>query len=294
MTVERQVLGRGLDQLLGRTEQKIEQKGASFNTGGSLENKILQIDIERIQPDPAQPRKYFDNKALEELAQSIKEQGLIQPIVVTKKGEHQYLLIAGERRWRAVQKLGWTRIPTIVRGKEEQQEKRLTLALVENIQRQDLNPMEEAKAFDWLLTEKKWTQQKLAEQIGRERSSIANTLRLLNLHPEVQILLQKNKISISIAKLLLQEKSKEKQKVLARLASQTNMTVQNMEKHLKAANRSLAKQTAPMVASWLEASIERLSKKWKAPLSIKVGNKKTTLTITFTNPEEMKEFFNNV
>ena len=197
MSPNREVLGRGLDQLLGRTET---------TTSGSLENKVLQIAIERIHPDTKQPRRFFDEIALNNLALSIKEQGLLQPILVSKEKDETYKIIVGERRWRAVQKLGWSRIPVLLKNDTKQADQKMVLALVENLQRQDLNPIEEAYAFRFLLEENNWSQQKLAETMGRDRTSITNTLRLLNLHSDVQKLLSKNKISLSIAKLLLQEK----------------------------------------------------------------------------------------
>ena len=222
MSPDRVVLGRGLDQLLGRTETRSDSS--------SLENRVLQVPVERIHPDQKQPRRFFDETALNSLAQSIKKEGLLQPILVSKEKDNTYKIIAGERRWRAVQKLGWPRISVLLKKKPNRVDQKMVLALVENLQRQDLNPIEEAYAFQFLLKENGWPQQKLAETVGKDRSSIANTLRLLNLHSEVQKLLSKNKISLSIAKLLLQEKSLEKQAVLAKKAVQTKLTVRELEK----------------------------------------------------------------
>ncbi len=290
MAIERQVLGRGLDQLLGRTES------SPVASSAPLENRVLQMDVEKIQRDPKQPRQFFDDKSLEELAQSIKEQGLIQPIIVSKKDEKSYIIVAGERRWRAIQRLGWSRVPVILKNDEGKLVKRMTLALVENLQRENLNPLEEAKAFEWLLKEKNWTQQNLADKIGRDRSSITNTLRLLNLHPEAQDLLKKNKISLSIAKVVLQEKDLEKQKIIARMASQQNMTVREVEKYLKKQNskdrnKERKQNLAPL---WLELGCEKLSQKWKIPVSVNVGSRKMILNLTFLNSEQLKEFLNDV
>lgn len=288
MAIERQVLGRGLDQLLGRTESSSQQSS-------SLENRVLKIDIERIHPDPHQPRKFFDSKSLKELSQSIREQGLIQPIIVSKKDENSYIIIAGERRWRAVQSLGWSQIPVILKNDEGEQLKRMTLALVENLQRENLNPLEEARAFQWLLKERKWTQQNLADKVGRDRSSIANTLRMLNLHPEVQNLLSKNEISLSIAKLLLQEKDFEKQKFLARKASQQKLTVREVEKLLREQQvRGKKSQYNDVAPLWLKLGCEKLSQQWKTPIDYKIGSKKVVLNITFLNSEQLKEFFNDI
>ena len=285
--MERPVLGRGLDELLGNTEEE----APSFESP-SLENQVLHISIEKIKPDPNQPRRFFDEKSLEELANSMREQGLLQPIVASQENFGEYLIIAGERRWRAAQKIGWEKIPVIIKKTEGKTAQRKTLALVENLQRQDLNPMEEAQAFHWLMTHQNWTQNLLAEKIGKDRSSIANTLRLLNLHPEAQNLLAKNKISFSIAKLLLQEPSKEKQKIWGRMAAQNKLTVRELENKLKEANtpRQIQKKEIPL---WLKLGCDRLSKKWSLNVSLRSGAK-TSLVISFKDPEEIKEFIHHV
>ena len=286
MSPERQVLGRGLDELLGRAEPL-------DSPPSRLENQILKVDIERVHPNPHQPRRFFDETSLEELALSLKEQGMLQPIVVSENKQGDFLIIAGERRWRAAGKAGWARVPVIVKKDENEQTKRMTMALVENLQREDLNPIESARAFAWLLQTKKWSQQKLAEVIGWDRSSVANTLRLLGLHPEVQKLLGKNRISFSIAKLLLQEKSTEKQRIWARLASQQKLTVRELEQKLKQKENkhsSFAKEP-PL---WVQLGCNKLAKKWNLDVALKKGFKKTSIVISFTDPEQIKEFIDHV
>ena len=290
MTSERQVLGRGLDQLLGR----VETSSILENKRG-LDNRVLQVGIERVHPNPQQPRTHFDPHALKELAHSIKEQGLIQPIVVSQKQNGDFIIIAGERRWRAVQQLGWNRIPVIVKSDEGKREKRTVLALVENLQRQDLNPIEEAQAFSWLLNEKGWLQKDLADRIGRDRSTIANTLRLLQLHPFAQKLLVQNKISLSIAKLLLQEKSQEKQKIWARQACYEKWTVKDLEKKIKAQNYK-APTSAPQHEwpSWLEEGCRKLARKWSLDITLKASSKQSKVIISFSDPQQLKDFIDHV
>ena len=283
MSPNREVLGRGLDQLLGRTEAK--------TSSDSLENRVLQVAIERIHPDTKQPRRFFDEGSLNNLASSIKEQGLLQPILVSKEEDGTYKIIAGERRWRAVQKLAWSRMPVLLKNDKKQADQKMALALVENLQRQDLNPIEEAYAFRFLLEENNWSQQRLAETVGRDRTSIANTLRLLNLHPEVQKLLSRNKISLSIAKLLLQEKSLEKQAIWAKKVVQAALTVRDLEKKLRSGLKNKEITENPY---WLKEACSFLSKKWGFLVQAHRSKNKTKIVLSFNKDEDLKEFINRV
>ncbi len=276
MSVDRQVLGRGLDHLLGKTNDKKKE--------ALSENKVLQVSIEKVHPDPHQPRKYFDEQSLKDLAFSIKEQGLLQPILVFQKSDGEYQIIVGERRWRAVQKLGWSRIPVLLKL-DKKADQRLVLALVENLQRRDLNSIEEARSFQWLIEHQSWSQKQLAEKMGRDRSSISNTLRLLHLHPEAQLLLSKNKISLSIAKLLLQEESQERQKLLARKAFQEQWTVKELEKKV---NKRIEKKIE--IPFWLQERCLYFSKRWNAHVNAKLRKNGASLTFNFSSEKELKEF----
>lgn len=179
-------LGRGLGALLSSTP-----------TEGDT---LLEIGVEEIEPNPNQPRKAFDSRALDELAASIKTSGVIQPVIVRRQGP-RYQLVAGERRWRAASQAGLVRIPAIVR--EVTDAESLELALVENLLREDLNPMEEAEAFDKLLARFAWTQEELAQRIGKERSSIANALRLRHLPLPIQDDLRAGRLTMGHARALL-------------------------------------------------------------------------------------------
>ncbi len=180
-------LGRGLDALLGDAPPAGET--------------LLEIPVDQIEANPRQPRKTFDVVALDELALSIKAAGVIQPIVVRRGGGGRWQLIAGERRWRAARQAGLDRIPAVVR--EATDSESLELALVENLLREDLNPMEEAEAYQQVLAEFGWTQEQLAQRVGRDRSTIANSLRLLRLPLSIQDDLRAGRLTMGHARALL-------------------------------------------------------------------------------------------
>ena len=209
----RPALGRGLGALLptaAPAPSSVEAAPtASVEPGETAAppgEGLRTIPIERLSPGPDQPRKYFDPDALAELASSIETQGIIQPIVVCpappSPGQpRHYLIVAGERRWRAAQQAGLHEVPVVVRDVDD--EERLELALVENIQRADLNPIEEARAYSQLLTLRSWTQDELAGRVGKDRSTIANALRLLRLPDKVQEFVREGRLSMGHARTLL-------------------------------------------------------------------------------------------
>ena len=179
-------LGRGLGALLSATPTESDT--------------LLEVAVDEIEPNPNQPRKIFNSAALGELSASIKSSGVIQPVIVRRQGEG-YQLVAGERRWRAARQAGLSRVPAIVR--EVTDAESLELALVENLLREDLNPMEEAEAYDKLLARFGWTQEELSQRVGKERSSIANALRLLRLPPPIQDDLRAGRLTMGHARALL-------------------------------------------------------------------------------------------
>ena len=184
-------LGRGLGALLGST---------TATSPEAAQPPAQELPIESIIANPQQPRKYFDSNSLQELSDSLKRTGLLQPVVVRRHG-HQYQIVVGERRWRAAKMAGLSHIPAIVREATEAQS--LELALVENLLREDLNPMEEAEAYQRLLTEFSWTQEELGERVGKDRSSVANFLRLLKLPEVIQADLRSGRLTMGHARALL-------------------------------------------------------------------------------------------
>jgi ParB family chromosome partitioning protein len=214
--MSRKVLGRGLSALLGEEE-------------GSKE-EFLEIDLDLIEPNSEQPRTRFTEQNLEELTQSIRVNGIVQPIIVRKKGG-RYQIVAGERRWRASQRAGLKKIPAVVRDVTD--EKLLELALIENIQRQELNPIEEAKAYKNLVETIGLTQEMIAERVGKNRTVITTTLRLLKLPEDIQKLVEEEKISAGHGRALLMTDEIEAQRQLAKTIMDMSLSVRETEKAIK-------------------------------------------------------------
>lgn len=219
----RQTLGRGLSALLG------DEKPISFPTGTPNE-----IDIDLIEPNPQQPRTRFDDENLEELARSIRSNGIVQPIVVRRSGS-RYQIIAGERRWRAAQRVGLHRVPAVVRDVAD--DKLLELALIENIQRQELNPVEEAHAYRNLIDSIGLTQEMVAERVGKERSVITTSLRLLRLPSDLQDSIAEGVLSAGHGRALLMSDDPNIQRNVARAAIESGWSVRETEKAIKRARR---------------------------------------------------------
>lgn len=197
----------------------------------SKEDSSLEIEISKIKPNRYQPRRKFDEEKLEELANSIKEHGVVQPIMVRPCSDGSYELVAGERRLRACQKIKLNKIPAVVKDISEQQ--MIEIALIENIQRHDLNPVEEAQAYRRLMTEFKLTQEQVAEKVGKSRSLIANMLRLLNLPPEIQDLLSGGTLTIGHVRPLLALADKTIQITLAQQMLEDKMTARDAENRVQ-------------------------------------------------------------
>jgi ParB family transcriptional regulator, chromosome partitioning protein len=215
--MNRKVLGRGLSALIS-DDVKAENEG------------FLEIDLDLIEPNAEQPRTRFEETALDELAQSIRANGIVQPIVVRRKGS-QYQIVAGERRWRAAQKAGLQKIPVVI--KDISDEKILELALIENIQRQELNAIEEANAYRKLIDSIGLTQEMLAERVGKNRTVITTYLRLLRLPSDIQKLVEENKISAGHARALLMVDDADLQRRVARSILEMSLSVRETEKAVK-------------------------------------------------------------
>lgn len=292
-------LGRGLESLLGAGASSFVNSEAtpgaiadSVKTPKSQNLKPLSVAVEWIKPNKNQPRSLFDNEALEGLAKSIKAQGILQPIVVRSCGERSFEIIAGERRWRAAQKIGLTRVPVIV--KEVDDHVSAQLALIENIQREDLNPMEEAEALQNLLSMGSLTQQSLADKLGKNRSSLANLLRLLNLDSEVRNLLRQDKLSLGQAKLLLSLEDVNLQKHFAYLAVKKSLSVQLLSRLIK--KEKLQKKAESLQAPLrtekqmqLEKVQEQIQKKLGTKVKLEYAGGQGHLGIHFSTDAQLNQ-----
>ncbi len=221
MTAKKKGLGKGLGALLDASEIQLAKEAEA----------VYELDINDISPQAGQPRKNFEQEALQELADSIAREGVLQPIIVRKISARNYSIIAGERRWRASRLAGKTTIPAIIREVDEVTQVRQ--ALVENIQREDLNPLEEAQAYQILLDRYDMTQEELANSLAKSRSAIANTLRLNNLAAEVQDLLNQGKLSEGQARALLGIKELDKQVAAAQYVVEKGFNVRQTENYVR-------------------------------------------------------------
>ena len=223
-------LGKGLDALFG---EEIEEKIENISGTSKVSTELKITDIE---PNLEQPRKHFDEEKIEELTKSIKENGIIQPIVVSKTN-NTYKIIAGERRWRAARNAGLKTVPVFIKD-EIDDKKLLELALIENLQRQDLNPIEEANAYKVLIDEYNMTQEQVAEVIGKSRPAIANSVRLLNLDDRVKDMIVSGRISEAHARAIVPISSLDKQYELALLIEKKGLTVREIEMLMRQKKKS--------------------------------------------------------
>lgn len=275
-------LGRGLDALLSSASRGSQKEASEDNATG---NQIKEIPVDKIQRGPYQPRRVFDQDALEELAESIRAQGVIQPIVVRPKNDG-YELIAGERRWRAAQIAEMHKIPVVI--KEVPDQAVAAMSLIENIQREDLNPLEESEALQRLIEEFGLTHQLAADAVGRSRAAVTNLLRLLELQPTTKKLLDEQKLNMGHARALLALEGFD-QETAARHVSGKQLSVRETEKYIKslsqpAKNSVRAKQSSPDVIR-LEKD---LGEKLGAAVKLDYNNQgKGRLVITYNSLDEL-------
>ena len=220
---------------------------------------LLQIDIDLIDPSPYQPRTRFREEALEELSRSLRASGIVQPLVVRRFG-HRYQLIAGERRWRAAQRAAFSRVPAVVRDVRD--EMALEMTLVENLQREDLNPIEQARAFQRLIDEFTLTQEQVAERTGKDRATIANALRLLKLEAPIQELLEEGRLSAGHARALLAVAEPKARLDLARRIARGGLTVRQVERLAARGTQQKAGAPAASVDPNTKWAIEELQRKF--------------------------------
>ena len=256
-----------------------------------LKDRVLSLSIEKISPNSSQPRKDFEKEALEELALSIKEQGVLQPITVRKRGE-LFEIIAGERRWRASQLAGRKEIPALVREVDDQ--KAMELAMIENLQREDLNPIEEAMGYQLLIDDYDLTQGDLAQKVGKSRSAVANVLRLLMLPRDIKEMLRRDLIMFGHAKVLLGVSDSKKQISLARKCINKKLSVRALEKEVKKGADSEEASSGMAEMDVSERLAKGLAEDIQKILGTKVGIKyrdgKGKIEIAFYSDEELSEF----
>ncbi|ARP71194.1 chromosome partitioning protein ParB [Streptomyces pluripotens] len=258
---------------------------------------FAEIPLEAITPNPRQPREVFDEDALHELVTSIKEVGLLQPVVVRQLGSAHYELIMGERRWRACREAGLEVIPAIVRATDD--EKLLLDALLENLHRAQLNPIEEAAAYDQLLKDFDCTHDQLADRIGRSRPQVSNTLRLLKLSPGVQKRVAAGVLSAGHARALLSVEDSEEQDKLAHRIVAEGLSVRTVEEIVtlmgsrpQRASRSKGPRAGSVPSPALSELATRLSDRFETRVKVELGQKKGKITVEFASPEDLERILN--
>lgn len=276
MAKKREALGHGLDALF--MSNSIEESSASG---------AVKLSINEIEPNKSQPRKSFDEKALSELADSIAEHGIIQPLLVRPMAEGGYQIVAGERRWRASRLAGLTEVPVVIKDLTDRET--MEIALIENLQREDLNPIEEAEGIELLIKEYGLTQEIAAERVGKSRSAVTNSLRLLNLPPSVRELARDNKISAGHARALLAFSDEEKIIETAKLITEKGISVRETERLAKEASKDTeGKVRQPKRRDVFYDEVEiALSQNLGRKVKINSGRKGGTIVLEYFDKDDL-------
>ncbi|MBL7142030.1 ParB/RepB/Spo0J family partition protein [Patescibacteria group bacterium] len=277
-------LGRGLGSLIPAKTIKKVDKEILVSTG----EQVLQIPIEQIEPNPEQPRKNFSHLEMEELINSIREYGIIQPLILTRISQNQYQIITGERRWRAAKVLESKTVPGIIRSVKDNE--KLELSLLENIQRKDLNPMERARGYQRLINEFDLTQERVGQKLGKARASIANTLRLLTLPEPIQKAIEQERITEGHAKALLSAEDEEKQKALLKRILGLGLTVRETEKIVSGKR---VRKSIELDARFLEKE-RSLAEALGTKVKIIKQNKKIKVIIEAYSDQELDELIKRI
>lgn len=279
-------LGKGLNALLSIYDEEEEREEREENVSRETKSDGIEgIDISLIYANPNQPRKNFDETALKELAMSIKTHGIIQPIVLNRAEDGKYMIIAGERRWRAAKIAGLTQIPAFIRNYTPKQIKEISI--IENLQREDLNPIEAARAIKQLMDEYDLTQEAVADRIGKSRPAIANTLRLLTLPSDVVDMIENNKLSAGHARCLIPLSSSLEQTKVAQTAVAKKLSVRDLEKLVKnllnpAKERPKAEQSIE-----LKAMIEEMQRTFATKVSAIGNDNKGRIYIDYYSKDDL-------
>ena len=295
-------LGRGLESLFSvYRDPEVETENINDKIDDVPEVKVVkmasvdekingeaveQIEIGKIDPNKNQPRKVFDETALNELASSIKIHGIIQPIVLNKVGD-RYMIIAGERRWRAAQIAGLKTVPAIIKNYDARQIKEISI--IENLQREDLNPMEAARAIKELMEEYGWTQEVVADRLGKSRPVIANTIRLLNLEPEVIDMIEKGKLSAGHARSLVAVNNREAQIKLAKQVCEKKLTVRDLEKAVKQGKSGKNPKSSQSIE--LKELIHDMQKVFGTKVSALGSDQRGRIYIDYYSTEDLQRVF---
>lgn len=279
-------LGKGLNALLSIYDEEEEREEREENVSRETKSDGIEgVDISLIYANPNQPRKNFDETALKELAMSIKTHGIIQPIVLNRAEDGKYMIIAGERRWRAAKIAGLTQIPAFIRNYTPKQIKEISI--IENLQREDLNPIEAARAIKQLMDEYDLTQEAVADRIGKSRPAIANTLRLLTLPSDVVDMIENNKLSAGHARCLIPLSSSLEQTKVAQTAVAKKLSVRDLEKLVKnllnpAKERPKAEQSIE-----LKAMIEEMQRTFATKVSAIGNDNKGRIYIDYYSKDDL-------
>lgn len=310
--MEKRGLGRGLNSLFGDYDlsdsdintaksDKVVQKEVIKEVPTIIEKEViktvvkevsttqpLEVEIGLIDRNPSQPRKNFDEKALAELAQSIKANGIIQPLIVVAN-EDRYVIVAGERRWRAAMIAGKKTVPVVVKKYTDQQI--AEIAIIENLQREDLNPIESAKAIKTLMTTYNMTQEKVADKIGKSRPAVANTLRLLTLPSQIIDLILNNKLFAGHARALLAVEDEILQKELAIKSIEKKLSVRDLEVLIKKINKAKKTPKTAEKSVELESFIAGLNKVFGTKVNLLGNDKKGRIIINYYNPQDLQRIY---
>lgn len=283
MALKNRGLGKGLGALL--EENSFEEEG-----------KTITLKISQIQPNREQPRKQFTDESLNELAMSIEQHGILQPLLVRPLTDGSYQLVAGERRWRAARMAGLNEVPVVVREMSDQQS--AELALIENLQRQDLNPMEEAQGFKTLMDNYGMTQEQTAKAVCKSRPAVANALRLLNLPKPVADMVWDGRLSAGHARAILSFPSEEQQVEAAQAVLKKGLTVRQLEKSLKQIQSQQDRETGSKAKAGRDSFFDEVEIALTEHLGRRVrvshGNKGGTLQIEFYTAEDLKNLANSI
>lgn len=276
-------LGKGLNALFGVFD---EEEGYKNITSEKKTSGVMEVEIDKIKANPNQPRKNFDEDALQELAASIKVHGIVQPILLNKQSDGTYLIIAGERRYRAAKLCGLKVVPAVIKNYTDKQIKEISI--IENLQREDLNPIEAARSIKELMEEYNLTQEVVSERIGKSRSNVANTLRLLTLCPEVLVLIENGKLSAGHARCLVTINDVNEQIRLAHAVVSKNLSVRDLEKAVKNLSNPTKKVVVKEEQSLeLKELINQMQKTFATKVSAIGNDNKGRIYIDYYNRDDL-------